>query len=247
MNAPLSSLHSPQTGTEYRLQFLAPEIARDPGPWPAVLVLDGDDQFEFAVGAYEELRAAGRVEPLLLVGVGYGASYREPANRRIRDYTPTRLEEEPGSGGGDAFLAFLTDTLWPELQRYLPVRDDRRGIVGHSLGSLLALHALFQPRPFFSRVLASAPSLWWDNRVVLCRAQQLRARQAALPARLFLSVGGKDSESMRLDLELLGDQLAAGPFTELDVVREDFPARTHYDLLVDSFRAGLQALYPAQP
>ncbi len=95
-----------------------------------VLFMDGDDQFRFAVAAYRELRAANRVPPLLLAGVGYGASYTKPGNKRIRDYTPTSLATEPESGGADAFLAFLTDTLWPELARRFPLRADERGSAG---------------------------------------------------------------------------------------------------------------------
>ena len=242
MPAPDFIIASPQTGTEYHLQLAVP-AANEAGPWPAVLFLDGDDQFRFAAAAYRKLRAAGQVPPLLLAGIGYGASYTKPANKRLRDYTPTAMATEAGSGGADPFLAFLTGTLWPVLEERFPLRSDIRGLAGHSLGSLLALHALFQTRPFFNRVLASGPALWWDNRALLCEAQQLQATGAALPARVFLGVGEQDSGSMLGDLELLEDQLAAQPFPGLQVISQRFPGRDHYNVLPDSFGAGLAGLF----
>jgi predicted alpha/beta superfamily hydrolase len=239
---PAFLLRSPQTGTDYHLYLEVP-AAHEPGPWPAVLFLDGDDQFRFAVAAYRAMREAGRVPPLLLAGIGYGASYTKPANRRLRDYTPTAMATEAGSGAADPFVAFLGDTLWPELARRFPLRGDVRGLAGHSLGSLLVLHALFQRKPFFNRLLASAPSLWWDNRALLCQAQQLQAAGVSLPARVFLSVGEQDTPSMTGDLELLEDQLAAQPFDGLEVIRRRFPGRDHYNVLPDAFGEGLATLF----
>ncbi len=236
-------LRSPQNGTEYHIDVAVPEAAREADAWPVLLVLDGHDQFPIAVEAYAALRAAGTVQPLLLVGLGYGVSYRHPANRRGRDYTPSASDEEPDSGGADVFQSFVVEMLWPELTRRWPVHATVRGIAGHSVGALFVLHALFQSRPFFTHHLASAPSIWWDHRALLCAAARLREAQAELPARLFLAVGEQDSSSMHVDLELLTDQLTARPFTGLDVTRQVIRGRNHYDVLPDAFRSGIRALF----
>lgn len=243
---PTFKLPSPETGTEYHLFVHAPDPAREPGPWPAVLFMDGDAMFSTAVDAYRGLRAKDAVPPLLLVGVGYGATFGKPANKRGRDYTPVAHTDEPNSGGGDTFLRFLTVTLWPELGRRYPIASDARGIGGHSLGSLLVLHALFQPRPFFTHFLASAPSIWWAERDILRQAAALRTQQAELPARLFLSVGEKDTNSMTGDLALLEKQLAASPFRGLAITSRRFAKRNHYNVLGDAFSAGLAALFAGE-
>ncbi len=241
---PAFSLHSPETGTDYRIfiEALEPDSERD-GPLPVVLLLDGDDQFSAGVAAYRKLRVADVVRPLLLVGVGYGASYRQPQNRRGRDYTPVAHSDEPTSGGADAFLGFLTATLWPELSRRYRVDDSVRGIAGHSLGSLLVLHALFQTAPFFTHHLASAPSIWWAERALLDAAAEHRKRQGDLRARLFLSVGEADSESMTGDLALLEEQLSTRPFSGLEVISKRFPQRNHFDVLPDAFSTGFKILF----
>jgi predicted alpha/beta superfamily hydrolase len=240
---PAFRLPAPALATEYLVYEMAPDPAVEPGPWPAVLFMDGDDQFRFALAAYAALRAENRVPPLLLAGVGYGASYTKPGNRRLRDYTPTPMATEPGSGGADAFLAFLSDTLWPELARRHPLRNDLRGIAGHSLGSLLALHALFQRRPFFNRILASAPSLFWDDRTLLWQAGRLQRTGVALAARLVLAVGENDTPSMTGDLAMLEAQLTAQPFPRLEVISRHFSGRDHYNVLPRAFVDGLQTLF----
>jgi len=234
-------LHSPQNGTDYRIFIETPDAKQ--GPWPAMAFMDGDDQFRFAREAYRVLQASEKTAPLLLVGVGYGASYTKPGNRRLRDYTPTTMATEPESGGADAFLAFLRETLWPELALRYPVHGELRGLAGHSLGSLLVLYALFQRELFFNRFLVSAPSLWWDDRALLCRAGRLQRTGVALPGRVFFGLGEKDTPSMTEDLQRLEDQLAARPFPRLEVSSQRFSGRDHYNVLPEAFQEGMRRLF----
>ena len=220
---PSFTLQAPGDGTAYWIYVEEPGAVPGTGLWPVVLFMDGDDQFA--------------------AGVGYGAGYSKPQNRRGRDYTPDAHGDEPASGGADEFLKFLTATLLPELARRYPMDGDKRGIAGHSLGSLLVLHALFQEKPFFTHHLASAPSLWWADRAMLGRVTKLRERQAALPAKLYLSVGGKDSASMTGDLTLLEKQLTEKPFAGLDFVTRRFDKKNHFNVLPAAFGAGLAALF----
>ncbi len=237
MTKPTFILPSPETGINYAL-FVA-EPPKSPGPWPLALVMDGD----FAFSDRIDLRPVLRSNPVLFVGVGYGAGFGDPANKRGRDYTPVKHSDEPSSGGADAFLKFLTDTLWPELARRYPIDPARRGLAGHSLGSLLVLHALFQPKPFFTHYLASAPSIWWAERAILTQAADLRAKQASLPGKLFLCAGEEESESMTGDLLLLEQQLAAKPFTDLEIISRRFPNKDHYNVVPEAFATGLHELF----
>ena len=233
---------SRETGTDYTIYVDAPDPSGLGSPIPAVLLMDGDYLFDAAVAASRPLVAAGRIPPVAIVGVGYGAGFGNPSNFRGRDYTTTASPLEPSSGGADRFLDYLTRSLWPELARRLPLREEGRVIAGHSLGSLLVLHALFQPRPFFDLALASAPSIWWDNRSILGLVSRLRARQAVLRGRLYLGVGADDTPSMTGDLALLEKQLGDSPFGGLDVVSESFKGRDHYDAVPLTIAGGLASL-----
>lgn len=240
MKNPAFKLTSPETGTEYWLHVNAPAT---PGPWPMVLCMDGDFVFSERV----DLRAALDRTPVQLVGVAYGAGFGDAANKRGRDYTPVPHGDEPSSGGADAFLKFLTGMLWPELAKRYPIDPAVRGIAGHSLGSLLVLHALFQPKPFFTHYLASAPSIWWADRAILQQAEVLRAKQSKLPGRLFFDVGEEDSESMTGDLTLLERQLATKPFAGLEIISRRFPKKDHYNVVPLAFETGLAELFGRRP
>lgn len=252
--SPAFKLRSPETGTEYWIYVHVPPLpaARrltKAQPWSAMVFLDGDNQFPFAIRAWRAVQKEKRrgshecQPPLLLVGVGYGAGYGRAANRRDRDYTPTAHAFEPSSGGARAFHRFLTHTLWPELEKRYPLDPARRGLGGYSLSALFVLYALFQQTPFFTHYLAASPSIWWDDRSILRQARRLRSRQRTLPARLFLSVGEKDSPSMTGDLVLLENQLAEKPFAKLKTFSHRFPRRTHFTALPVSFRTGLRELF----
>ncbi|HKB91043.1 MAG TPA: alpha/beta hydrolase-fold protein [Opitutaceae bacterium] len=236
---------SASTKTNYHLSVSAPKTEHPEKPF-LVLVMDGDDQFTFAKEARDSLQADGLVNPLLLVGVGYGASYAKSANRRMRDYTPTEMTGESGTGGASDFLKFLKNELIPWIGDRYAFREDGIGIIGHSLGSLFGLYAFIQSPALFSRCLASAPSLWYNDRALLRHEADFAAQNPSLPGRLFLSVGTEDSPSMTGDLALFEQQLANHSYRDLALTSERFPGRNHYDVLYDAFRAGFQALYGAR-
>jgi predicted alpha/beta superfamily hydrolase len=122
------------------------------------------------------------------------------------------------------------------------LREAGRVIAGHSLGSLLVLHALFQDKPFFDRALASAPSIWWDNRSILGLVAKLHERRAKLAGRLYIGVGEKDTPSMLGDIILLENLLERHPFSGLMVKSEQFPGQDHYDVMPFTMESGLVSL-----
>jgi len=230
---------SKETGTSYKIYVDEPKAK---GPHPVVFLMDGDFFFDAAVHASRSLAEEGRIPPTVIVGVGYGASFGEPGNYRVRDYTPTSGEGEPLSGGAEKFLPYLTGTLWKEVAGRYSVKSSRRMVAGHSLGSLLVLYALFQKEPFFDMAVASAPSIFWDQRSILGVASKLRDRQADLNASLYLGVGEEDSPSMLGDLGLLQKQLIDRPFKGLTVKSGAFAGFDHFNSAPVVFKAALASL-----
>ena len=105
-------LHSPQTGTDYSIFVAAPAPARETGPWPAIAFMDGDDQFKYAVAAYRAARDTGEVPPLLLVGVGYGASFKglAPLLTMMNCCSPGVAVVNIDNGFGAAYFASLINS-----------------------------------------------------------------------------------------------------------------------------------------
>lgn len=239
--------------TKYAIYIDRPKVSdadnRSSQPWIVMVCMDGDDQFTELCKARTALAKARPLPPLLLVGVGYGASYANPKNKRVRDYTAGPDPEVDGKemGGAAGFLEFLKEVLWPELTRRYPVDTRVRGISGHSLGGLLALHALFCRRPFFNRALVLAPSIWWGGRAVLGTVAERQERRGRLPAWLFVGIGLKDGRSMIGDVGLLEMQLAARPVRGLETSFARLPGFTHHSVTPAGFRTGLAALFGERP
>lgn len=156
-------------GHAYRLLVAWPEGKAPAEGWPVLWMLDGEDNFAIATMTARRLARAGSrsgVEPGVIVAVESG-----PLARRVLDYTPPA----PGysipagfpahgmeTGGGNVFLDLLDTQLRPLVAARLPVDPSRQTLAGHSLGGLLALHAMFGGRPY-SGFVAVSPSLWFGE------------------------------------------------------------------------------------
>jgi hypothetical protein len=78
-------LFSPETGTDDPIYIERSAGEQFAGPCPAVLFMDGDDQFQAAIKAHREARAARAVAP---------CCWWASANRRGRDYMPVAHADE---------------------------------------------------------------------------------------------------------------------------------------------------------
>jgi hypothetical protein len=68
-------------------------------------------------------------------------------------------------------------------------------LMGHSLGGLTTLHALFRRTASFQHFVAIAPSIWFNNREVLDHEPSFveRVRAGEVRARALISVGELES------------------------------------------------------
>ena len=189
-------------GLDYRLGVSTPMRDAPPGGYPVLFVLDGDANFGAAseTARSQSIFSPG-VDAALVVAIGYPVGeLRDILRRRYLDLT-TPAPPEPmtpsdpyfGSvtGGMDAFLDVIEQEILPMVAGRFPIDDGRRALFGHSLGGLTALRALLTRPTLFDSVVASSPSLHWDDRAIFGDAQRFLAstpigeRQPAL----LISVG----------------------------------------------------------
>src|SRR3989440_587470 len=188
------TLHSKILGEDRPYWIYLPESynskTQAPEAYPVLYLLDGDALFHTATGVVGFMSRNGndQIPELIIVAI--------PNPNRNRDLTPTHsLINQIGkestslasSGGGDAFLRFLQDELVPRIDasyRTLPYRI----LAGHSLGGLLAIHALLTAPATFQGILAMDPSLWWDNQIVVKKEKDFLATANGLHNGVFISV-----------------------------------------------------------
>ena len=142
---------------------------------------------------------AGRVEPLIIVGV------YNTGKQRLGEYTPTRA---PRLGGGRAnrYAKFLLEEVRPFLERNYRVLQgvENTGIGGSSLGGLVSLYLGLRQPNIFGKIAALSPSVWWNQRVILRFAAAASVRP--LP-RVWLDIGTREGPRIVDDVERFRDIL----------------------------------------
>lgn len=194
-----------ETGRDYSIFVSKPIRPPSAAGYPVVYLFDANAMMGTLIEAltlqsYRPGKAG--VRPAIVVGIGYPGDAPLNPERRTLDYTPPveagRLSEKPDgsawtqTGGAPAFLDFMEKGLIPHIEVTLPVERSCRVLVGHSFGGLLGLFALFTRPHLFQRTVASSPSIWFGDRVILNHEDQFfeRARREGLSNRLYIGVGG---------------------------------------------------------
>jgi predicted alpha/beta superfamily hydrolase len=229
-------------GQRYELLVSLPDDYATSGrSYPVLYVLDG---WHFPLLAFLQNNNiySERMPPVIIVNVSHGDV--GAMTLRARDFTPTKTDREPGSGGAMAFLDFLEHELIPFVDRtYRSITTDR-GLLGHSYGGLFALYALEQRPALFQRIVAASPVVGWDHRLLFAARERLKALPA--PVRLDLSAGGDEhltennlTEDVVAFAKLLDEIKPKG----LDYRSTIYPGENHNSVRLASFPRGLYWVY----
>ncbi len=204
------TLAHPSGEGQVRISVAAPAVEAPAAGVPALYVVDGDMLFGLAAEIARAVSSVAGFPAHYVVGIGYDAAYADFLKRRTADLTPPIGAEALASlgglgaaiggeqsGGADAFLTFLADTLQPEIAARHPQTAGGAPILfGHSLGGLFAAHALLTRPDSFAAFIVSSPSLWWNGFSILEKLPAFKQRLAALPRqpRVFVDVGAREQE-----------------------------------------------------
>lgn len=162
--------------------------------YPVLYVLDGEANFQYATGIVRFRAMYGLSPNMIVIGI--------VNTDRNRDLTPTRAKVSwdgkvedwlKTTGGGDVMLKFIEAELIPYVEAHFRTRPFRL-LTGHSFGALFVMHAFLARPDLFNAFIAVSPSFWYDDKLLLKRAE---ARLSSLPVSdrfLYFSVGGKEEE-----------------------------------------------------
>jgi len=170
--------------------------------FPVLYMQDGQNLFDpltsYIPGNYwrfektiPALLAAGKIEPLIVVGI------YNTGEDRIDEYAPSR-DMRTGRGGlANAYGRFLVNELKPFVDSYYRTRVDpsSTGLGGSSMGGLLTLYIGLVAYPsHFGRIAAMSPSVWWDRSSIL---RPLRSLQRPANVKVWLDMGTAETPSAR--------------------------------------------------
>ena len=172
-----------------------------PRSYPVLYLLDGDAHFH-SVTALIQILATGVngtfvVPEMIVVAI--------PNTNRMRDLTPTAATFDPngaptkafgGGGGMSNFFQFIKSELIPHIDSTFRTAPYRM-FVGHSLGGLAAIDAIYTMPETFNSYVAIDPSLWWDRRLLLTQAKAFFSRPQPAGRTLYVAqantLGADDS------------------------------------------------------
>lgn len=197
-------LQSEVLGDQRTIQVALPEDYDQGGDarYPVLYMLDGMQNLRHVAGSAEVLARTGQIPPLIIVGI--------ETDNRMRDYTPSAVDEVPYSGGGPTFLEFITNEVIPHVEANYRTHPFRI-LEGHSLGGLFTADALMRQPDAFDAYVVMSPSFWWNGEEPARNARRWLGQNRALEASIFFGIGADDGVGMQAELERFVDTLEEQP------------------------------------
>jgi hypothetical protein len=175
--------------------------------YPVIFLLDGDAHFASVTSLIRQLSEGfTRFFPeMIIVGI--------LNTDRMRDLTPTPIKGSPdfkdssifkSTGGGEKFMAFLEKELIPHIDSTYSTAPYRM-FIGHSLGGLMVIDALFHHNNLFNAYVAIDPSLWYDDRKLMKQTGNILSAVDFRKESLYIAIAntmkpGMDTVSVRKDV-----------------------------------------------
>jgi predicted alpha/beta superfamily hydrolase len=209
--------------------------------YPVLYLTDGDAHIGHTASTIEFLARNGRMSPMIIVGITNTDRARDLTPVKSTAKNPDGTWQAPSSGGADNFLKFIETELIPEVEKSYRVKP-YRVLAGHSLGGLFAVHAMIARPGLFNSYVAVSPSLQWENRAELKRAEEFLNKQKELNSTLFVSLGnepgaiGESFDSFRQLLEKTH-------IKDFQWEAERMSDEDHGSVVMRSHYAGLRKIY----
>ena len=249
-------------GTIYNLSVSLPMhfSKSDTTHYPVLYLLDGGLAFPVAHAARTSLDLSGEMEDVIIVSIEYQweQSLVPWMTTRWKDYTPSKDEKADAnpaflkmfdlkagalaSGGGPVFLEVLKNEIIPFIDKQYKTNDDR-GISGHSLGGLFAGYCLLTANDIFQRFGINSPSFWWNNKEIFNVEKSFSQKNTALPAKVFMSVGSQEGNSMTPVMAAFADSLRSRNYTGLKLTSHIFEDENHMSVVPAMISRTLRVLY----
>lgn len=109
---------------------------------------------------------------------------------REHDLTVTKIQtkRENTMGGGRKFLEFIQTELIPYVDQNYKTTN-KRTLIGHSLGGLLAVNSYIDPNSIFDAFLAIDPSIFWDEEFMDKKVDSIS--QNSLAKKLYIATANQ--------------------------------------------------------
>ena len=224
--------------------------------YPVVYLLDGNLYFDVVATTINKYSDVGLAPSVILIGIGY-KDFPAMDSLRSRDDTyPTAIPEYEmsTSGGADKFLSFITNELFPKIDKDYSVDTSKRVLMGHSLGGYFTAYAFLQylqgRNNGINSYIAASPSIHYNKYWLLNQLKEIQSSKSSeKKSNFYITYGGledaesqSDSSIMKLaDLTTQLSSLLSSKQSNLTNFKTDvFSNLDHMDTQIPTFIKGLQ-------
>ncbi|MBP3854823.1 MAG: alpha/beta hydrolase [Ruminiclostridium sp.] len=103
---------------------------------------------------------------------------------------PVYKNDEPFTGGADAYLETLNEEIIPAIIAEVGSEPAYVALAGYSLAGLFAVYAMYKTDRF-ARIASASGSMWFPGFVEFAKSHE----PAALPQKLYLSLGDREART----------------------------------------------------
>lgn len=208
----LHEFHSDVFGNTRMLRVLLPPGYDEPGNatrrYPVLYLNDGQNLFDAAASMFNaeewqvdetvyRLVAAGRIEPLIVVGIDNGGKRQRPVE--YLPYPDEFLRPAVPAPRGREYPDFLVDEVMPFINRTYRTRTgpEATGVGGSSYGAVAALYTAMMRPGVFGQLLLESPSLYISDEQLLKDCASVHR----WPARVYVGIGTRETGDPEGDRE----------------------------------------------
>jgi predicted alpha/beta superfamily hydrolase len=239
------TLKSEETGRDYNIDIRTPLGYDKSKKYPVVYLLDGDVLFGTAKEASTMLEYGKEMAEVILVGISYGRDFGYWYKYRVDDFCPTRRTDYPhypGGGDADKFMAFMKDKVFPLVSENYSVDDEKRAIVGYSLGAIFGMYVAFKNTDLFDYYLLISPSLWWDEKLPFKWEEDYAKNHDDLPVKIVLTAGQREGVGME-DVAAMKEKLAGRGYKNLSLEALFTADDSHVSTFPTAFTKGINVIF----
>ncbi len=229
-------MHSTVIAQDFEI-FIGLPFGYDPTKsYPLVVVLDADVMFGL-ITHYAQLIAFEPTEtPCITVGVGYGG-FNQWLQGRNRVYHPAK--DGQANAGAEGYLSFLETELLLFVFEHYSVNQSQKILYGHSSGGLFAVYAALTNPALFSSIIATSPSLEWQDEEFSKHIQL--AEKETLP-NLYISASKLETRTMASINKLIENQ----PFETGRFEYQIFDSQTHMGVIPEAYEQAIKWVFESK-
>lgn len=199
------NITSEHLNEDREIQILLPESyhSNKTATYPVIYLLDGDYTFQGVSGMLDFMANKAQLIPdVILVAIA------DKGTNKYRQYmTPEGLVapfKKDDSGKAKLFLNFLEKEVKPYINSNYRAASNSI-LVGHSIGGLFVLNALFESPNAFEHFVSMSPSVWLNDHAIMAKAKKFIEESKHEQASLYLSLGDETRQGVYGVLQLLDE------------------------------------------